>query len=124
MIVGIAELLDTLQSVRFYARRLADEHTSDRDLTRAVDALDAHVDRLVDEVAADGDAVYRTVSFRVAPLGQEHRLHVTARGPEVVVVLVDDSGGEVTLALAATGYPQIVAALRSWADRVEAEYTE
>jgi len=50
--MGAAGLLDVLQSVRFHARRLADDHPSDWDLTRAVDALAEQVDALVETVTA------------------------------------------------------------------------
>ncbi len=123
MIIGIAQLLDVLQSVRFYAQRLADDRPSDQDLTRAVDALIEQIDTLVESITADDDRVDHGLSFRVNAIGQEHRVTFAKRGRDVVV-LVDDSSDAATLALTAPGYPHITAALRQWADRVEAVYTE
>jgi len=47
----------------------------------------------------------------------------TQRGRDVVV-MVDDNSDLAPLALRAPAYPPITAALRQWADRVEAVYTE
>ncbi len=61
MTIGIAQLLDVLQSVRFYAQRLADDRPSDQDLTRAVDALAEQIDTLVETVTSDHDRAYRNL---------------------------------------------------------------
>jgi len=92
--MGAAGLLDVLQSVRFHAQRLADDHPSDWDLTRAVDALAEQVDALVATVTADPERAGASLSFRVAETGP-HRMSVASRGRDVVV-LVDDSGEEAT----------------------------
>ncbi|MGH8931012.1 MAG: hypothetical protein ACRDZO_10415 [Egibacteraceae bacterium] len=123
MIIGIAQLLDVLQSLRFHTRRLADDRPSDWDLTRAVDALAEQIDTLVESVAAAHDRAPRSLSFRVNAIGQNHPMTFTKRG-RGVLVLVDDSRNLATLALTAPAYPHITATLRQWADRVEATYTE
>jgi len=46
--LGLAGVAERVASVRFYARRLADDHPGDWDLTRAVDALDEAAEALVD----------------------------------------------------------------------------
>jgi len=118
-----AGLPDVLQSVRFHAQRLADDHPSDWDLTRAVDALAEQVDAVVETVTADPGRVGASLSFRVAETGQQHRVSFASRGQDVVV-LVDDSNEDATLALLAPPYPHVTAALRQWADYVERQYTE
>ena len=123
MIIGIAQLLDVLQSVRFHTQRLANDRSSDWDLTRAVDALAEQIDTLVEAVTSNHGRAHRGLSFRVNAIGQEHRVTFTKRGRDVVV-LVDDSSDLATLALTAPAYPHITAALRQWADRVETTYTE
>jgi len=114
--MGAAGLLDVLQSVRFHARRLADDHPSDWDLTRAVDALAEQVDALVETVTAGPGRAAASLSFRLAETGQQHRVSFATRGRDVIVV-VDDSRVQATLALVASSYPQVTAALRQWADR-------
>jgi len=123
MTIGIAQLLDVLQSVRFHAQRLADDHPSDWDLTRAVDALTEQIDTLLEAATTDDDRTYRSLTFRVNGIGQDHRISFAKRGRDAVV-LVDDRSDLTTLALIAPEYPHITVALRQWADRVEAIYTE
>ncbi len=121
--MGVAELLEMLQSLRFHARRLADDRPDDWDLTRATDTLDDQIDELAAVVVPHRYRDHQSLTFRVKPRGQDHRVVVTRRGRDAVVV-VDDATGAATLGLVAADYPHIVVALRRWADRVEANYTE
>ena len=121
--VGVAHLLDVLQSVRLYARRLADDHPADRNMTRAADALDEQIDTLVEEVVPESYLTHHSLRFRVKPPRETHGMTLTTMPPHCVAI-VDDSSGVATLALVAPAYPHIVVALRQWADRVEAQYTE
>jgi len=52
--MGLAELLDVLQSVRFYASRLAGDHPGDVDLARAAEALAGQIDTLVGTLTPEG----------------------------------------------------------------------
>jgi len=118
--MGFAGLLDVLQSLRFYARRLAADHPGDVDLVRAVDALAEQIDALVGTLTSGGYCAHRSLTFRVSP--REHPVALTTSGSDRQLV-IDDASGANTLALAAASYSHIAAALRAWADRAEAADT-
>ncbi len=119
--MGLAELLDVLQSLLFHARRLAGDHPGDVDLARAVDALAGQIDTLVETLVPGGYRTHHSLTFRVSP-ARERRLTTTTRGSDQLLV-VDDASGAATLALAAASYSHIAAALRAWADHAEAAGT-
>ncbi len=99
-----AELLDVLQSLRFHARRLADDHPGDFDLTRAVDALDERVDAFVEAVRPARYRDLHILTFRVKPLGHDHQVILTSRDRDAMVVF-DDAAGIATPGLVGGATP-------------------